>query len=113
MEETKPVQNTEPKREEKKKTGMAAIAYIIFFIPLLTQSKDDPFVKFHVKQGLVLFLLGLAFSLVRISLPVTFMIAPLLSLVTLVLTAIGIMNALNGNEKKLPFIGQFADKFNF
>ena len=43
----------------KKNTTMAVIAYIIFFVPLLTgDAQKDAFVKYHVKQGLVLFLLA-------------------------------------------------------
>ncbi|HOE15288.1 MAG TPA: hypothetical protein PLH82_01145 [Candidatus Paceibacterota bacterium] len=44
---------------KEKNTGMAILAYILFFIPLLTDSKKDPFVKYHVKQGLVLFIGGI------------------------------------------------------
>ena len=45
------------KAEDKSlNTGMAVVAYLIFFIPLLTDAKDDPYVKFHTKQGVVLFI---------------------------------------------------------
>jgi len=37
---------------DKKNTGMAVVAYFIFFLPLLTEAKKDPFVKYHVRQGL-------------------------------------------------------------
>jgi uncharacterized membrane protein len=37
---------------------MAIVAYILFFVPLLTESKNDPFVKYHVKQALGLFICG-------------------------------------------------------
>jgi len=53
-----PGQPSEPlkTKTEEKNTGMAIVAYILFFIPLLTDAKKDPFVKYHVKQGLVIFL---------------------------------------------------------
>ncbi|MBP6855591.1 MAG: hypothetical protein KBC26_01280 [Candidatus Pacebacteria bacterium] len=35
--------------EHKKNIAMAIVAYILFFIPLLTDAKNDPFVKYHVK----------------------------------------------------------------
>ena len=59
--EVKPEPSAPPSAEAPKpsaghNTGMAVLAYILFFIPLLTDAKNDPFVKFHVKQGLVLFL---------------------------------------------------------
>lgn len=99
-------------------TAMAVVAYILFFIPLLTSAKNDPFVKFHVKQGLVLFLTGIAVGIVNQIIFYQFWFALgaiswLLNLGLLVLFVIGVINAVNGKEEKLPLIGQFADKFKF
>ena len=97
----------------KKNIGMAVVAYIIFFIPLLTDAKNDPFVKFHVKQGLVL-LLGWVAGMIVGMVPIFgWIIAPFLGILLFVLFVIGIINALGGKEKQLPLIGQFASKFNF
>lgn len=97
----------------KKNIGMAVVAYIIFFLPLLTDAKKDPFVKFHVKQGFVLFL-GYIVSWIVGMVPVFgWLIASILNILLLVLFVIGILNALGGKEKQLPLIGQFADKFKF
>lgn len=92
-----------------KNTGMAIIAYILFFIPLLTDAKHDPFIKYHVKQGLVLFIAS--FVLMAISwLPMVFLFSWILHIGLFVLFIIGIMNAIGGKETPLPLIGQFADK---
>ena len=97
-----------------KKTGMAVLAYIIFFLPLLTSSKDDPFVKYHAKQGLILFVAGIVIWLVKQAVPVLGMLLyPFLSLALFVLLIIGIINAVNGHEKPLPWIGKFASNINF
>jgi uncharacterized membrane protein len=97
----------------KKNTGMAVVAYIIFFIPLLTDAKNDPFVKYHVKQGLVLFI-GYIIEVFIGMIPVIgWIISPLLGIFLLVLFIIGIMNAINGKEKPLPVIGSFAQSFKF
>jgi len=96
--------------EQKKNTGMAALAYVLFFIPLLTESKNDPFVKFHVKQGIVLFV-AYVVTLIVARIPVIGLFSWILSIGTLVLFIIGLMNALGGKETPLPIIGQFADKF--
>lgn len=93
-------------------TGLAIVAYILFFVPLLTEFRDDPFVKFHVKQGLVLFLAAVGvgiFSMVPI---IGWLLALPLNLALLVLWIIGIINAVNGEKKPLPLIGQYADNFN-
>lgn len=94
---------------------MAVVAYILFFVPLLTDAKDDPFVKFHVKQGLVLLIASIALQVVGAVVPVIgwFLILPLVGLATLVLFVIGILHAVNGEEKELPVIGQFAKNFKF
>jgi len=103
-----------PEQSEQKKehnTAMAVVAYILFFVPLLTDAKNDPFVKYHVKQGLVLFI---AYVIVMtISwMPFFYWFAWIFYVALLVLFIIGIMHAVNGEEKPLPFIGHFADKFN-
>jgi len=99
-----------------KNTTMAVVAYFLFFVPLLTgDAKKDPFVKYHTKQGLVLFLLAIAINVVSWIVPfyVWWRISYLLSLCSLALLIIGIVNAVNGKEKPLPVIGKFADVFKF
>jgi len=99
-----------------KNIAMAVVAYIIFFIPLLTEAKNDPFVKFHVKQGLVLFITACIAGVINNALFFAWMfmwIGWLLTLGVLILFILGIINAVNGKEEKLPLVGQFADKFKF
>jgi uncharacterized membrane protein len=99
-----------------KNTAMAVIAYIIFFIPLLTgDAKKDPFVKYHTKQGLVLFLLVVALNIVNWILPfyMWYTINWILNLGELVLLIIGISNAVGGKQQPLPVIGKFSDYFKF
>lgn len=102
--------------QKKQNTAMAIVAYILFLIPLLTgDAKKDPFVNYHTKQGLTLFILVVAINVIGWVLPfdMWWMIGRLLSLGTLVLLIIGVMNAANGKEKPLPIIGSFADSFKF
>lgn len=97
-------------------TGMAIVAYILFFIPLLTDAKKDPFVKFHVKQGIVIFALAIILWVVRMFIPwywlwKLYWLFNLIGLAILVFAIIGIVNAANGKQEKLPLIGQFGDMF--
>jgi uncharacterized membrane protein len=105
----------EVKQSTGKNTGMAVVAYILFFVPLLTDAKNDSFVKFHVKQGLVLLITSVAISVVGSFIPVIgwSVIRPLGGLFTLVLFVMGVLNAVNGVEKELPVVGQFAKEFKF
>lgn len=101
---------------KEKNIAMAVIAYIIFFIPLLTgDAKRDSFVKYHTKQGLVLFLLVVLLNVINWILPfyIWWTINWILSLGTLVLLILGIVNAVNGKQEPLPVIGKFADIFKF
>lgn len=123
MEEQKkqaPVEAQKPAGGEKN-TGMAIVAYILFFIPLLTGAHKDPFVKYHVKQGLVLFCLAIILWIISAAIPwywwwqfsLIFWIIRLLELGILVLAILGIVNASQGKEEPLPLVGQFAKMFKF
>jgi len=113
LEEKEKPTESESKSDEEN-VGMAVVAYLFFFIPLLTDSKDDPFVKFHVKQSLLVVCFSLALYILRY-IPVIgraiYIISPLISLAEFAFIIIGIMNALNRKKKELPWIGQFAEKW--
>jgi uncharacterized membrane protein len=108
-------EDSETKGGAQKNIGMAVIAYILFFVPLLTDAKNDPFVKFHVKQGLVLLLTQIVISIVGSVIPFLgwFLILPLGSIFVFILWIMGILNAVNGTQKELPLIGGFATHFTF
>ena len=100
----------------KKNTAMAVIAYILFFVPLLTgDAKKDEFVKFHTKQGLVLFILAVLNNMIGwiVRFYLWYTISWIISLCTLVLLILGIINAVNGKKEPLPLIGKYADVFKF
>jgi len=104
----------EKQNKQSKNTGMAIVAYILFFIPLLTEARNDPFVKYHVKQGLCLFLTviaGIILSIILTLIPIIgFLLVWLINIFLLFLLVIGVLNAIQGKEKELPLIGKFAGK---
>ncbi len=102
----------EPTNAGQKNTLMALLCYlgILVVIPLLTDAKSDPFVKFHIKQGLVLLITEVILMFIGMVPFIGWMLYPLLALACLVLAIIGIVNAVSGEEKALPIIGQYADK---
>ena len=95
---------------------MAILAYIgpLVIVSFIT-SKDNPFVKFHIKQGLVLLVIEAVFWAAGsfIYIPFLWQIIGLLNLAVLVLSVLGIVNAVNKKEAELPVVGQFAKYFNF
>jgi len=98
---------------KEKNTGMAIVAYIIFFLPLLTEAKNDPFVKYHVKQGFTLFLAGVVTRIITYIPVIGWVLLWPLNVFIFILFVIGVMNALGGKQEPLPVIGKFAEKFKF
>ncbi len=100
--------------EGSKNIGMAVLCYlgILIVVPLLTDAKNDAFVKFHIKQGLVLIIASIAVSIINVIPVIGQIISIVGGLVVFILWIMGIINAVGGQEKPLPIIGQYADKFN-
>ncbi|MBI5037663.1 MAG: DUF4870 domain-containing protein [Candidatus Kerfeldbacteria bacterium] len=82
---------------------MAALSYVwILSIVMLIIKKDDEFVKYHAKQGLILFIL----SFVGV-IPV---IGWFVWLAVVILDIIGFIKALSGERYKVPVVGDLAEK---
>ena len=96
-------------------TGMAILAYlgILVVVPLVSDAKNDPFVKFHAKQGLVLLICEIAAWVVMIIPFLGLLIGWLLWIGSIVLVIMGIMNVVSGKMQELPIVGSYASKFNF
>lgn len=77
----------------------------LFLIPMLFKPEDST-ANFHAKQGLRLFIYGLICDAITWA-PV---IGALVQLSRLYLLVKGIMNAANGREEPLPYIGTIGDK---
>lgn len=92
-------------------TIMGILSYLgpLVVIPFLV-ARDEPFVHFHIKQGLVLLIIAI---LVWVASVMMWMLLPLWQLVNLgvfILAVIGIINVVQGKKKVLPLVGQYADK---
>jgi uncharacterized membrane protein len=96
-------------------TGMAILAYlgILIIIPFLTEAHKDSFVKFHIKQGLVLIIAEVAASILAIIPILGWVLSPILWIISVIMIIIGIVNVVNNREKELPIIGKYASHFNF
>ena len=90
---------------------------ILWLIPLLVE-KNDKVVRFHVNQGIVLFIFDIIGSIAVGILSAIFVFIPVISflgvviaslfvILCFVLMIIGIVNAANKSEKPLPIIGKF------
>ena len=93
--------------------GMSVMAYlgILVLIPLI-MARDSRFARFHVNQGLLLAILETACAVISSVFgwfPVAGLIIRIacwiISAVCFIFAIIGIVNAVNGRAKELPFIG--------
>jgi len=109
--------------DENKLFGILSYISFLCLIPLFVK-KDNEFVYFHAKQGLVLFILEIAvYILNRIVsgflfisiftlgiLQVWGLIMTLVNLGLFVLAILGIVNVIQNQKKELPLIGKYAEK---
>ena len=91
------------------RTLMGVLAYLgpLVIVPYVS-AKDDPFVKFHIKQGIVLLVIEIVLWLATSMFYALYSISGLLQLVVLIYAVWGIVNVVQKKEKELPFIGSFA-----
>lgn len=100
--------------EDGKLMGILSYISILSLIPYLTE-KNNRFVMYHAKQGVNLFLLEVICSVVLsivgpllwLLLGVIALVSALVSLASLVLSIIGIVNVCNGVAKELPYVNKF------
>jgi uncharacterized membrane protein len=109
-----------PKGEVKNTKLCAILAYLLIGIIWYFVDKDiqkDEFVKFHVKQGVVLLIADIAFWIaisilwsILFFIPMLWMLLRLINLIPLLFTLIGIFYAVTDKKEELPIIGKYAEK---
>lgn len=110
--------NWQPPQATPTPTGkgnpLAILCYlgILLIIPWII-AKDDPFIKYHVKQGLTLLVFGLIAALVSVVPVLGWIVGGVLWIISVILALMGIINALTGKQQELPLIGQYAKHWNF
>lgn len=107
-------QNNSAPEPMQKNTLMAVLSYIgiLVIVPFLS-AKDDPFVKYHIKQGLVLLIIEVAVWFLSMMVWMFWPILQIINLAVVILSIIGIINAVKGLEKELPLVGKFSSYLKF
>ena len=87
----------------------AATSYlwVLCFLPLFFK-RDDDYVLFHARQGLLLFVGWCFFLLVSVSPILGHPLWHLGNLLVLILNAVGVYHAVSGRRASLPLIGNAA-----
>ena len=86
-----------------------ALGWLSGFLVLFLE-KDNEFVKFHAMQSIVVFLGLTVIAFVVGMLPVIgFVVAPIISLLSMLLWLLLVLKAYKGERYKLPIAGDFAE----
>lgn len=87
---------------------VSVLAYlgILFIVPLVA-APNSPYAKFHANQGLLLFLFDIAVGIVALIPIIGWIVSAVGGVISLVLTILGIVNAVKGQAKELPIIGKY------
>ncbi|MCT4594025.1 MAG: hypothetical protein N4A57_07145 [Anaeromicrobium sp.] len=87
---------------------ICVLAYMIFFIPILVDRENEEY-RFHANEGLILFIVWVAISIIGSFIPVVgwFVILPVGEFFCLVLAIMDMINGYNEKMKELPIIGKY------
>ncbi|CAM3590238.1 MULTISPECIES: DUF4870 domain-containing protein [Saccharibacillus] len=83
---------------------IAALSYILFFLPLLA-ARNSRFAMYHANQGLLLLLVVIAGNLVLGLIPfIGWILMPIFGFAAIAYLVIGVLNAVNGKMQPLPLM---------
>ncbi len=92
----------------EKDTTLALVAYILSWLSglIVFVIAKDKFTKFHGMQSLILGLIGLVIAMVSFGL-----LSPISLILWLYGLYVGIVYAYKGQKYKIPYIGEYAEKY--
>lgn len=103
--------------EHDNTTICAILAYLLVGIIWYFADEEmqkSPFVKYHVKQGLLLLIAAVIVSVARsffVFIPIIgWLISAALTLIILIAMIVGLINALNKKKQPMPIIGTYAEQ---
>lgn len=105
LEENKPAE-TKPMSSASETRILAALSYLsIVSVVMYVLKKDDEYIRFHARQGMVLFAASLLWIV-----PI---VGWIVGMVAFVLALIGALKAYMGEKFKIPVVGDLAEKISF
>ena len=93
--------------DEARLYAMLSYISVLVLVPWLTR-KDDPFVNYHVRQGIVICISTILTLVLTAWAP---RIGSALFLLLLITSVVGIVMALSGRQWKIPVVGHLASLF--
>jgi uncharacterized membrane protein len=115
--QSQPTMTASPSKEVEEGRTFAILSYALgfiglpfFLVPLIMRNNE--FSLFHAKQCLLLWLAGIAISIVGVPLMaicIGFILMPAAGMCLVVLNVFGLINAVKSEQKPLPLIGKYAE----
>ena len=93
---------------------LAIVSYITligWIIALVMNKEKDSLVSFHLRQYLLIMILGVVLSVVGAFVAFVPFLPLVLNLCVLVLWILGLISAVKGEEKAVPIVGGFAQSW--
>ena len=103
------VKNEGTKSSGENVYAILSYLWILCLVPILMK-KEEEFVMFHARQGLMLFIVEVGIGIVGIVPVIGHFIATVGMLVCGILSLVGIVQVLMGNKWEIPVIGEWAKK---
>ncbi|MDD3088480.1 MAG: hypothetical protein PHT95_00845 [Candidatus Omnitrophica bacterium] len=96
----------------KEQLAYGVLSYLsaLCLIPILMK-KDDEFIRFHARQGLMLFIIETAAMIVGIVPVLGGLVMTLGILICGLMSLAGIVQVLMGNKWNMPVISEWSEKF--
>ncbi len=94
---------------EEKIYSVFAYFGVLCLVSLLVK-RDNEYVMFHVRQGLVLFIIETIFGILQVVPLLGYFAFVLVLLICGLLSLIGMVQAIMGNKWNMPVIGEWAKK---
>ncbi len=93
---------------------LAAISYlgVLCLAPIILKVKND-YVRFHARQGLILFIAEIVFILIWVIPFVGVIIGFIGWIICFVFSLMGLVNGIAGREWKVPVLHRFTSKVRF
>ena len=93
---------------------LGAVSYlgILSLIPIVLRTKND-YTRFHARQGLLLFISEIIFTLIWVIPFIGWVIGFLGWVFCFIFSVIGLVRALRGQRWRIPVLHRFVDKVKF
>ncbi len=98
-----------PQQISQHERTIAALGYLIFFLPLILEPRTE-FKVFHANQALLLLIFVVLGNFLASFLTIVLiglLLFPIVNIFAFIAFVLGVVNAFNGEKKRLPLIGNW------